>query len=732
MKKRTVFMGLVMGVFLALLGLEAKATELSIHNHTNHETTFWISSKGGPSAIDLKGRARMSLALNCPCTITFNDFYLGTRGTPLKVPKSNSYWIYDGSPDLVRGLMRANPYRIVPIDVNLARGKRAWQNSTGWNGPASRGVDGVTNGNHNKHPGVHTQNAPLPWWQVDLGKVYNIYRVGVFNRTDGGLARRLNDAVIMVSDWPFTGDPLKAKKGDGIARYPIGKAKAFNSFGVGRTGRYVRVQMTRNDWLNMAEVVVMGKNAAVKPSTPKPKPKPKLVNLARGKRAVQNSTGWNGPASRAVDGVTDGNHKKHPGSHTQNNPLPWWQVDLGKVYKIDNVRVFNRTDYGMGRIVGAVVMVSDWPFRDDPLSVTRGDVTSKYPIKHAKSSYDFDVGRTGRYVRVQMTRNDWLNMAEVMVMGKNVAVKPSTKAPKVINLAIGRARPTQSSSHPNGPASKAVDGNTDGRWNKKSVSHTNKEASAWWQVDLGAVYKINDIAVHNRTDCCSARLDGAVVIVSDWPFKVDPLKALRGDGISRYAIGRAKNVNSFKIGRTGRYVRVQQTRSQPLNIAEVEVMGEEVLVKASTRRFNPVVNHLARGKKATQSSSHPNGPASKAVDGNTDGNWNKKSVSHTKRQKEPWWQVDLGAVHTIKEVTVHNRTDCCMGRLYGAVVMVSEKPFTGNPLKPRNGDGITRATIRNNDEVNTLRFGRKGRYVRVQIPNHDALNLAEVVVVGSK
>jgi hyaluronoglucosaminidase len=70
--------------------------------------------------------------------------------------------------------------------------------------------------------------------------------------------------------------------------------------------------------------------------------------------------------------------------------------------------------------------------------------------------------------------------------------------------------------------------------------------------------------------------------------------------------------------------------------------------------------NVAAGKPASQSSEGYGGGASRAVDGNTDGNWGAGSVTHTAEDgsPEPWWQVDLQAALPIHSVQVWNRTDC--------------------------------------------------------------------------
>lgn len=66
--------------------------------------------------------------------------------------------------------------------------------------------------------------------------------------------------------------------------------------------------------------------------------------------------------------------------------------------------------------------------------------------------------------------------------------------------------------------------------------------------------------------------------------------------------------------------------------------------------------------------------AANAVDGNRDGIWQHGSCSHTRREREPWWSVDLGGRQAVVAVLVKNRQDCCWERLWGAQVHVGDAP----------------------------------------------------------
>jgi subtilisin family serine protease len=144
------------------------------------------------------------------------------------------------------------------------------------------------------------------------------------------------------------------------------------------------------------------------------------------------------------------------------------------------------------------------------------------------------------------------------------------------NLALNKPA-TQSSTGYGGEASRAVDGNTDGNFNDASVTHTNDDAQAWWQVDLGEVESIGSVQVFNRTDAAPERLSDFYVLVSDTPFaSTDLAVTLAQSGVSAYRVsGQAGTPTEVPVGRSGRYVRVQLAGSNYLSLAEVRVFGPD-------------------------------------------------------------------------------------------------------------------------------------------------------------
>jgi alpha-L-fucosidase 2 len=144
----------------------------------------------------------------------------------------------------------------------------------------------------------------------------------------------------------------------------------------------------------------------------------------------------------------------------------------------------------------------------------------------------------------------------------------------VSNLARGKSA-TQSSTSSGASASRAVDGNTNGTFSAGSVTHTNYDTNAWWQVNLGATYQLDSIQLWNRTDCCANRLSNFYVFVSATDMTGRSLTSLVNDTtIWRFQVtGQAPTKLHVPAYVNGRFVRVQLAGSNNLSLAEVQVFG---------------------------------------------------------------------------------------------------------------------------------------------------------------
>jgi hypothetical protein len=605
---------------------------------------------------------------------------------------------------------------------NLALGRPATQSSTYATAGPAAAVDGNTDGNFGDGSVTATNADPNAWWQVDLGSPAAISSVVVFNRTDC-CGSRLTDFWVFVSNTPFLPTDTPATLQNRAGTFSSHQTSAPNPSTTilfnGAQGQYVRVQLSGTDYLSLAEVQVMGTGG------------PTLTNLAQGKAATQSSTiaGYaTAGAASAVDGNTDGNFFDGSVTATNADPNAWWQVDLGASAAVSSVVIFNRTDCCGSRLNDFWVFISDTPFlaTDTPTTLqNRAGTFASHQTAAPNPSITITGAAEGRYVRVQLTGTNNLSLAEVQVFGTGGAPPPT-------NLAPGKVA-TQSSTlggYGTLGATAAIDGNTDGNFFDGSVTATNADPNAWWQVDLGAPAAVSSIVIWNRTDCCGSRLGDYWVFVSNTPFLATDTPATLMNRAGTFASHQTSAPNpstTITVAGQGRYVRVQLTGTNNLSLAEVQVFG--------TGGAAPPTD-VAQGKLATQSSTLPGyatSGAASAVDGITDGNFGDGSVTATGLDPNPWWQVDLGVSTAVGNIVIWNRTDCCSTRLSDFWVFVSDTPFlatdTPSTLMNRAGTFASHQTSAPNPST-IIAAAAQGRYVRVQLSSANYLSLAEVQVFG--
>lgn len=137
---------------------------------------------------------------------------------------------------------------------------------------------------------------------------------------------------------------------------------------------------------------------------------------------------------------------------------------------------------------------------------------------------------------------------------------------------------------------------------------------------------------------------------------------------------------------------------------------------------------LSQGKTATQSSTAFGGSASRAVDGNADGNWNNGSVTHTSNSSAPWWKVDLGSTKKVSWIDIYNRTDCCYDRLKNFVVEYSTDNVNFTVISGGDFTGVSPVSSSMFSVVPPKAVD--ARYVRIRLLAADYLSLGEVFVRG--
>jgi len=137
----------------------------------------------------------------------------------------------------------------------------------------------------------------------------------------GGLAE-LFDAATLVDD-PALAEQLFPRILERFERAPEGAPEVTR-------GRYVRIELPGpRRTLTLAEVEVFARGE----------------NLALGGSASQSATRWGGVPERGVDGNRSGAWADGGQTHTpEDQPDPWWEVDLGAEREVERISLWNRTD----------------------------------------------------------------------------------------------------------------------------------------------------------------------------------------------------------------------------------------------------------------------------------------------------------------------------------------------------------------------------------------------------
>ncbi len=94
---------------------------------------------------------------------------------------------------------------------------------------------------------------------------------------------------------------------------------------------------------------------------------------------------------------------------------------------------------------------------------------------------------------------------------------------------------------------------------------------------------------------------------------------------------------------------------------------------------------------------------------------------HTKEEENPWFVLDLGAVHRVGTIEVKNRADCCLDRAVPLIVEVSTDHETFVEVARRTETFLT---------WNATFEPRDVRWVRLRVPRRTWFHLERVSVYG--
>jgi hypothetical protein len=146
----------------------------------------------------------------------------------------------------------------------------ASSSTVGWGGEPDRAIDGNSDGAWASGTCTHTDASPA-WFQIDLGTVANIDRVGVYHRTDC-CQDRLVSAQVLISETPDFNQGVICGQLSDPSQTP-----EISSCGGAAQGRYVTVDLMANGggssggWaLTICEIEVYGAYENAPPEFPPP------------------------------------------------------------------------------------------------------------------------------------------------------------------------------------------------------------------------------------------------------------------------------------------------------------------------------------------------------------------------------------------------------------------------------------------------------------------------------
>lgn len=376
-------------------------------------------------------------------------------------------------------------------------------------------------------------------------------------------------------------------------------------------------------------------------------------------------------SNRAVDGNTNGDWNQSSVSCTNSEENPWWEVDLGSNYYIDNINLWNRIDGAPSSLSNYWVFVSQTPFGSSDFNSIKSDPTiwkkNIFPYPNPDSS--ILISAPGRYVRIQLETTEYLTIAEVQVFssGKIEAsflAEDNSKVNinnKTVVITPGYDMPDRSSYHI------IVEANAF-KYGTNSYFEGISDQSFWNFTIPKQLQLVSTTPIDNAND-------------------VDPTASI--------LMNFNKNISS---GTGSIYI-------------------VETLTSAN----------VALGKPASQSSIGSGGLPERAVDGNTSELWSSDTITHTRLHVNPWWQVDLGDKYYLDKINIWNRADNCESRLSNYWIFVSDTPFGVADLVTLKADpNIWKVFSISYPNLNTeFPVGASGRYIRVQIEGIQYLHIAE-------
>lgn len=237
------------------------------------------------------------------------------------------------------------------------------------------------------------------------------------------------------------------------------------------------------------------------------------LNLALYGIATQSTTQLGTAALLANDGRIDGVYANRSVTQTRatGDNSPWWEVALPATSTVERIVLWNRTDCCASRLTNFRVSL----LNANRVAVFEQDYFTDGVSFPDTSSNGFEIplapNTKGRFVRIAIQGansegSKILALAEVEIFGSGQTFGLGE------NLARRRSASVSQTSTLGGYVAELGNNN-----NKGDFTHTlaGTNVPSTWEVNLGGVFPIGEVIVHNRADCCGSRLRDISIYILD-------------------------------------------------------------------------------------------------------------------------------------------------------------------------------------------------------------------------
>ncbi|KAK7910368.1 hypothetical protein WMY93_015052 [Mugilogobius chulae] len=336
-----------------------------------------------------------------------------TESVDLINPSANTTNVADGATGLLPPMSTGYP------QPNVAVKGEATQSSTLYPAEANRAIDGRRDTFYTESSCSHTEQETAPWWRVDLGQIFMVSKVKVTNRGDC-CAERLDGAEIHIGD-SLTNNGNDNPRCAVITHIPLGNTFTYTCESGIMLGRYVNLVLPGDvKILTLCEVEVYADPSVVAQTN--------IVRLI--KTAAQSTTYfyWNGNkwisgrAEKALQNCLTHTFSEACCVQTFPERNPWWKIDLGAVYRVSAIVIYNRADNYQLNIIGAKIKIGkSWDHTNNPVCA----VISSADLKQTFDCSDME----GQYVSVNIPSRTQmgtvLTFCRVEVYGSKVESEPA-------------------------------------------------------------------------------------------------------------------------------------------------------------------------------------------------------------------------------------------------------------------------------------------------------------------